>query len=126
MIIMADIIVKKSKIHGFGIFAARDFKKGEVVIRWKSHTLISKDDIDKLSEEEKQNISYLDGKYVMVPPEGRVNHSCDPNAYLVNYCYIAKRAIKKGEEITTDYKEESEPSFKMKCNCSSKNCKRIS
>ncbi len=122
---MTDIIVKRSKIHGLGIFAARDFKKGEVGIRWKTYKQISKENIDKLPEEEKHNISYIDGKYILVPPEGRINHSCDPNVYLANFCYIAKRDIKKGEEITTDYRKESEPSFEMKCNCGSKICRGI-
>ncbi len=31
---MKDIVVKKSKIIGKGVFAIRDFKKGEVVLKW--------------------------------------------------------------------------------------------
>ena len=122
---MKDIIVKKSKIHGLGIFAARDFKKGEIVIKWSSHKEINREDIKKLSEEEKQHISYINGKYILVPLEAWVNHSCDPNVYLdkKHFSYVAKRNIKKGEEITTDYREESEPGFKMRCSCRSKNCK---
>ncbi|MFH1233086.1 MAG: SET domain-containing protein-lysine N-methyltransferase [Patescibacteria group bacterium] len=119
---MVEINFKKSKIHGFGIFATRDFKKGELVIRWKSHKQIAKENINKLSEEEKHNISYIDGEYILVPPEGRINHSCNPNVHLANFCYIAKRDIKNGEEITADYRKESEHGFEMKCNCGSKNC----
>ena len=35
-----DVIIKKSKIEGKGVFAARDFKKGEIVVKWDiSHQL---------------------------------------------------------------------------------------
>lgn len=38
--LIMDVIVKKSKIDGKGVFAARDFKKGEIVIKWDiSHEL---------------------------------------------------------------------------------------
>ena len=49
---MPDVIVKQSKIHGDGIFAARDFQKGEVVLRWKPK-YIPVSEIDTLTEEEK-------------------------------------------------------------------------
>jgi len=40
---MADVIVKKSKIHGLGVFASRNFKKGEIIIKWDtSHKLTKK------------------------------------------------------------------------------------
>lgn len=120
-----DIFIGKSKIHGLGRFAAHDFKGGEVVIKWDTHQQLTKEKVDNLSEKEKNNVSYINGKYILVPPEGRINHSCNPNVYLHNFCYVAKKNIKKGEEITTDYRKESEYGFKMKCRCGSKNCRGI-
>ena len=119
---MVNIIQKKSKIHGIDQFAARDFKKDELVIKWNTHKQLTKKEIDDLPEKEKQNISYINKQYISVPPEGQINHSCDPNVYLLNFCYMAKRDIKKGEELTTNYKAESEPDYKFKCNCGSKKC----
>lgn len=121
---MIDVVIKKSKIHGEGIFAARDYNKCEVVIRWSTHYKLSKKEVSKLLEKEKQNVAYINGKYILVPPEGRLNHSCNSNVYLdkENFCYVAKRNIKKGEELTTDYRKESEPGFEMICKCGSKNC----
>lgn len=121
----SDVVIRKSKIHGLGKFAARDFKNGEVVIRWNTHQQLTKEEVGSLPEKEKQNVSYINRKYILVPPEGRVNHSCSPNVFIRNFCYIAKRSIKKGEEITTDYRKESEYVFKMECSCGSKNCKGI-
>jgi len=123
---MHNIIVKKSKIEGKGVFAARDFKKGEIVIKWDiSHTL-SKSEVEKLSKEEKKYVSFLDGKYILMqPPATYVNHSCDANTYSKNFCDVAKRDIKKGEEITGDYSENETPGFSMKCHCGSKKCRKI-
>jgi SET domain-containing protein len=122
---MNDIVVKKSKIHGSGVFAARDFKLGETVIKWSSHKILSKSDIAALSDEEKECVSFIDRKYVLVPVEGRVNHSCNPNVVLKNFCYVALKPIKLDEEITADYALESDSSFKMICKCKAKNCRKI-
>ncbi len=116
-------VVGQSSISGNGIFAARSFKKDEIVIRWDPHKTISKQEAENLPAEEKEHLSYVEDQYVLVPPNGRVNHSCDPNLLLEDFCYFAKRDIKNGEELTADYRKESEKGFTMKCNCRSKNCK---
>lgn len=118
-----NVIVKKSDIHGSGVFAGRDFKAGEIVLRWDiSNTLFDKE-VAKMTQDEKRYISYIDGKYIiMQSPEKYVNHSCDANTTAKQFCDIAKRDITKGEEITGNYKEELPPNVHMKCNCGSKNC----
>lgn len=122
---MKNILFKQSKIHGQGIFAVRNFKRGEVVITLSSHPVLSREQIAKLPKKEKQNISFIKSKYIHMPPEGRMNHSCDPNVFLKDFKYFAKRNIKQGEEITTDYRKESEPGFSMTCKCGSRKCKRV-
>ena len=123
---MSDVIAKKSKIEGLGVFASRNFKKGEVVIKWDiSHQLTSAE-VKKLPESQKRYVAFLDGKYILMQSPARyVNHSCDANTYTDNFCDVAKRDIKKGEEITSDYSETETPGFEMKCNCGSKNCRKI-
>jgi len=123
---MADIVVKESKIHGKGVFAARDFKKGEVVLKWDISHELTKKEVDEMPEEEKRYVVFFDGKYVLMqPPERYVNHSCDANTYADNFCDVAKRDINEGEEITADYVEEGVPDLNMVCNCGSKNCRKI-
>ena len=90
---MPDVIVKDSKIHGKGVFALRDFKKGEVVIKWDTSHVLTLDQVEKLPKSEKD--------------------------------YVAKRDIKKGEEVGEDYAEDETPGFRMKCNCGSKNCRGL-
>ncbi len=122
-----SLIVKKSKIHGKGVFANRNFKKGSIVIKYNLKPLTKKE-FENLSESEKHFTSFENNKYWLFPsPERFVNHSCNPNTNpdLVNKYDIAIRDIKKGEEITTDYRKDNVPGLDMKCNCRSKNCKLV-
>jgi len=123
-----NVVVKKSKIHGKGVFAARDFKKGEVVINWAdcSETLAKKE-MHALPAAKKKYVSYLGrGKYVLFKSPGKfVNHSCEANTKAINGRDVAVRNIRKGEEITANYIEEKGPGLSMRCNCGSKNCRGI-
>ena len=120
-----NVVIKKSKIHGKGVFANRDFKKGEVVLRWKPK-LLKESEIQKLPAKERHYV-YKDkkGKYfLMQAPEKYVNHSCEANTIVKNQCDVAIRHIKKGEEITSDYGKEG--SFvNFICKCGSKKCRGI-
>jgi len=121
-----DVIVKKSKIQGRGVFANRDFRKGEVVLRWDTSKKVTKKEFAKLSENEKRYVTFIDGVYTLIPePERYVNHSCNPNTTVKKNCDVATKKIKKGEEITADYSEDLAPGEKMICNCKSKNCEGI-
>lgn len=121
-----DVVVKKSNIQGNGVFATRDFKKGEVVLHWDISVVLAKKEIDKKSDEEKRHITYFKGKYVeMKSPEKYVNHSCDGNTTIETFCDVATRDISKGEEITGNYSEDLLPGDTFECNCKSRNCKRI-
>jgi len=115
---MNSIVVKKSKIDGKGVFANRDFKKGEIVILWKPK-IISEEEFKELSEKNNHYLIKQDGNYfLMQSPEKFVNHSCEPNTKAINKSDVAIGDIKKGEEITSNYLN---PNFK--CNCGSKKCK---
>ena len=121
---MSDIIVKKSKIKGRGVFAARDFKKGEVVLPWSVEKVMEEAELEGLSSEEKECVSQReDGKYVLfAEPANCVNHSCNPNTEARDNANIAIRDIREGEEITTDYELEGALN-KFSCNCASENCR---
>ena len=123
-----DIIIKKSKIHGKGVFAARDFNKDEVIIDWSTCTTqLTKKQVDSLTNSKKRYVSYIGNeKYVLFSSPGKyVNHSCNPNTKAINKCDVAIRQIKKGEEITADYIAEKVPGLNMKCKCGSKKCRGI-
>jgi 3-methyladenine DNA glycosylase AlkD len=121
----SQIVIKDSKIHGKGVFANKNFKKGEVVIKWYPRK-VSKEEINKLSTYEKKNIIYLDGEYLLMQePENKINHSCKPNTKVKDFCDIAIKSIKKGEEITSDYTTNLPEGEILTCNCGSKSCREI-
>jgi uncharacterized protein len=120
------VLVKKSKIDGNGVFALRDFKKNEIILHWDISHVLSIETVDSMSKEEKKYISFFNNTYVvMQEPEKFVNHSCEPNTTAKNFCDVAVRDIKKGEEITANYTEELLPNTSMECNCGSSKCKKI-
>ncbi|MFH1145865.1 MAG: SET domain-containing protein-lysine N-methyltransferase [bacterium] len=124
---MSDFIIKKSKIHGKGVFASRNFKKGEVVIKWDLSNTIKKKDIKKLPKNIRKNVYFYKGKYIIPisSPGKYLNHSCDANTFAKNSRDIARRNIKKNEEITIDMSNEAIVGLNMKCRCGSKDCKKI-
>ena len=116
-----DIIIKRSKIHGKGIFANKDFEKGEMVLKWNPTKLTLVEEENLTEEQKAYTISNKKGYYFMNSPEKFMNHSCEPNTTtdVDNFQDIAIKNIKKGEEITSSYLNEG----KEKCNCGSKQCK---
>ncbi|PIR96983.1 MAG: hypothetical protein COT91_03610 [Candidatus Doudnabacteria bacterium CG10_big_fil_rev_8_21_14_0_10_41_10] len=75
-----DIIEKESGIHGSGVYAGRDFKTGETVLRWDISNTLPHKEVAKMTEDEKRYISYMDGKYIiMQDPEKYVNCSYNAN-----------------------------------------------
>jgi len=120
----ADVVVKKSKIEGKGVFAARDFKKGDIVVRWDASKELSKEEAENWPENEKKFIAFFGGKYFLQQPPARfVNHSCEPNTFARGFCDVAARDIRKGEEITADYAKCPAPGMDMRCSCGSKKCR---
>jgi len=120
-----NIEVKKSKIHGKGVFAKRNFEKGEVVLKWNPKKLSLKKGESPTKEQKKNTISKQGKYYLMQPPERYVNHSCEPNTKMnINkFKDIAIKSIKKGEEITSSYPNID--GEKESCRCGSKKCKKF-
>ncbi len=112
-----NLIIKKSKIQGKGVFANKDFKKEEIVLKWNPKKL-TKEEVDKLTTKQKHYLYKERSKYfLMQSPERYVNRSCDANTIPKNLCDVAVKSIKKGEEITSNYLNVS-----FKCKCGSKGC----
>lgn len=122
---MTRIIVKHSRIHGRGIFAAQDISPGEVIIDWEEcKENLTQHDVERLPDEARKRVSFIDGRYILFkPPACWVNHSCDANARGTNGRDVATREIKKGEEITVDYVLEQVPDLDFPCNCGSQSCR---
>lgn len=104
-----DVKVKRSSA-GLGLFANKDFKKGDLIIEYIGEKITE-------AEANRRGGRYLfelnddwtiDGKD-RTNVARYINHACKPNAYpelddAEEHIYIyAKRAIKAGEEITYHY-----------------------
>ena len=124
---MNHITIGPSLIHGKGIFALRDFTAGETVLDWQPcSTVLSKKEVELLPEVEKQYVSVVDGKYILLQSAARfMNHSCEANTKESTQGDIAFRDIQKGEEITTNYIQGKVPSLEMNCNCGSRKCVKV-
>lgn len=55
-----------------------------------------------------------------------INHSCDPNTFMrctpTRAEFYARRAIRKGEELTVDY-VDSHHDGRLRCRCGAANCR---
>ncbi|MDE2029516.1 MAG: SET domain-containing protein-lysine N-methyltransferase [Alphaproteobacteria bacterium] len=122
---MSDVVVRDSAIHGRGLYAARPFRKGEIVVKWNPRRL-SRAEAENLAEAEQPYLEFIEGAaFLMGVPERYINHSCDPNTMPGDRCDIAKRDIATGEEITGDYADFYIPGGRMDCSCGSPKCRSI-
>ena len=93
---MKKIYVKKSPIHGNGLFAKEKIKAGEIIGVVKG----------KPTDTDGPHVLWVDGiKGFEVSCQLRfINHSDNPNAVYYNTLEVcALRDIGAGEEITHDY-----------------------
>ncbi len=120
---------------GFGFFAARNYKKGELLCKVTGTKMTDKN--PKLSHRaiqiEKRNTTKgkISNKDVFIEPFRfsiiwYLNHSCESNAYFDHDTLYARRAIEKGEEITADYSLFTNyHSWDMDCLCGHKTCRGL-
>jgi SET domain-containing protein len=117
-----DLIeVRRSKVHGLGVFAARRIPKGTRLIEYVgervSHAEADRRYEDKAEDDSHTFLFIVDAKTVIdAGANGNdaryFNHSCDPNCESViesKRVYIeALRAIAAGAELTYDYQIQRE------------------
>ena len=115
------IEVRRSNVHGLGVFAAKHIPKGTRIIEYVGER-VSHDEADRRYEEKDANDSHtflfiVDSKTVIdAGVDGNdarfFNHSCDPNCESTvekRRVYIeAIRDIEAGAELTYDYQIQRE------------------
>jgi hypothetical protein len=139
------IVVKRSRIHGRGVYAARRIRAGERIIEYKGE-LITWKEADRRPPSDPNDphhtffFALSDGKHVIDAAVGGnaarwINHSCDPNCETEEdedgrRVFIqALRDIRAGEELFYDYglivDERITPTLKRQhaCHCGAKNCR---
>ena len=137
-------IVRQSKIHGSGVFAARAIPAGTRVIEYAG-TRISAKEADRRHPTNPDDpfhtffFALSSGRVIDGNEQGNdarwINHACDPNCESLEgkggkrVYIIAKRDIRRGEELNYDYglviDEKMTKTLKSQyqCRCGSANCR---
>lgn len=140
--IQTVLTVRRSPIHGWGLFARVDIPQDTVVIEYTGAVMRQ-----RMADqaEHMYNTRYgMDGSCYLFRidddtiidatfdggPARFMNHCCDPNCYsrVANVSgekrilILAKRTLRRGEEITYDYKFPYEPE-PLPCYCGAEKCR---
>ncbi len=125
-----------SKIHGEGVFAATPIARGERLMEFGGER-ISRVQADGDGYRACSIWIVADGVYLALPasdPEPsldeNLNHSCDPNGWLIDeVTLVARRDIAASEEITLDQGtwnfDDAEYTWdEMDCGCGAAECRK--
>jgi SET domain-containing protein len=116
---------------GKGVFAARDIKKGAVIIEMTGKRMTS-EEVEKAIEAGKiradDPFQIKEDEFIKLDRMPYLfNHSCEPNAgFKRGVVMVALRNIKKGEQICYDYSAVvcTHCEWQMLCKCGAKNCRK--
>ena len=121
----------ESRIRGLGLFVREPVRAGELLMRWGG-VLIALDDYDPAVYRSSSTSLYDETRYLTTPAgeprtlDELLNHSCDPNMWLLDEVTVAaRRDLAAGEEVTTDYAmwANSAYVFTPECGCGSPLCR---
>ena len=125
------IIRKRSKLHGFGVFAREPINKNKRIVDYAGELITNK-------QSTRREDRYLEKGCIWVFRVNRnwsrdaavggniarfINHSCKGNCYVEvvkqTIWIRAARPIARGEELTYDYNTEGDKTIPCKCrpNC---------
>jgi hypothetical protein len=112
---------------GRGVFACQPFQPGQPILVFTGPVL-DHAEVLSLGEDQAYALQIGPDEYLDTTPPGRyTNHSCVPNAGIMNdRVLIALRPIETGEEIRFDYSTTmSEDHWTMECRCGEPFCRRV-
>ena len=113
---------------GLGLFATKEFRKGEFIVAYRGQR-VTDEESERREARGARYMFEINSRWAIDGSSRRnkaryVNHSCRPNAEAVArkvhpICYVARRRIKPGEEITVDYGRDYFDAYikDMGCRC---------
>lgn len=121
--------VANTRERGAGLFASRNFPRGEVLFIAKGK-MIKTGPYDSSYAVGPRWLGLGKQKWLDILPSSPlyyVNHSCRPNAGIKGrVTFIALKTVRRGEEITFDYSITEEDLFwRMECRCMTKKCRQV-
>jgi len=124
---LPQIVCKRSKLHGFGVFAAEPIAKNTRIIDYSGELVRNR-------ESEAREERYLAEGCIWVFRVNRtwsrdaavggniarfINHSCHPNCWFeivdTTIWIRASKTIRKGEELTYDYATIGDRTIPCRC-----------
>lgn len=123
--------VRRSPIHGKGLFARAPIARGEVVAVKGGSILEGRDWAELEKELGSAEIQIAEDLFIAPVSQGErdgsmlyTNHCCDPNiAIQGQIVFVAMREIVPGEELTHDWATADDLDYEMECNCRSPRCR---
>ena len=135
-----SVRVRRSALHGRGVYAIRQIPKGVKVIEYVGKRVSVKDS-DAIAEKQMQRAGKSGTGHVYLFTLNRkfdldgnvpwnrarlINHSCDPNCEVQilqgRIWILSKRAIHAGEELTYDYGFNMDSWQDHICRCGTAKC----
>ena len=122
--------IKESKIHHRGVYALEDIPANRKVIEYTGER-ISRKETKRRGAGDLTYLFTLDDYWTLDGSVGGsgaeiINHSCEPNLRSWNFrghiLYMSKRAIRKGEELTVDYRFDPDIE-RVPCKCKAPACR---
>ena len=124
------IVVRQSNIHGLGVYTLEPIPPRHKVIEYTGER-VSRRESRRRGMGPRTYLFTLDDYWNLDGAVGGsgaelINHSCDPNLYSCvmrgHILYMSKRAIRRGEELTVDYRF-SDKTKTVPCRCGSLACR---
>jgi SET domain-containing protein len=125
-----QLAIRESRIHRRGVYALESIPPNRKVIEYTGER-ISRRETRRRGEGPLIYLFTLDDYWSLDGSVGGsgaeiINHSCDPNLRSWNFkrhiLYMSKRLIRKGEELTVDYRFDHDAD-RVPCLCRSRKCR---
>ncbi len=138
------LVVRRSRIQGRGVYAARDIAEGERLVEYTGARMSHREADERYPDDDASSRHHtflfaVDGRTAIDANEGGnearfINHSCDPscevNIERRRVFIDALRDIRRGEELTYDYWYVTDESYTMAdlrriypCRCGTVKCR---
>jgi SET domain-containing protein len=123
--------IRKSPIHGRGLFASRPIRKGEIVAIKGGH-ILDRPALSRVRRRIAASYMQIDDLFYIGALRSAevalnkifINHSCEPNLGIRGQItFVARRAIEAGEELTYDWAMEENAPAVTRCACGARRCR---